>query len=73
MLPPAYYRVVGANGLANVADGIRSAAFPLLAAGLTGSKTLIALVFAAAKPPGPLWGCGQANLSTAWIGGCWFS
>lgn len=50
-LPGSYYRVVGATGLANLADGIRMAAFPLLAASLTDRPLLIALVFAAGEAP----------------------
>lgn len=50
-LPRPYYRVLGASGLSNLADGIRMAAFPLLAASLTDSAALIALVFAAGEAP----------------------
>ncbi len=55
-LPPAYFRVVGASALSNLADGIRLAAFPLLAASLTRSATMVALVFAAGQAPGVLLG-----------------
>lgn len=50
-LPASYYRVVGASGLSNLADGIRLAAFPLLAASMTDSAVLIASVFVAGQAP----------------------
>ncbi|MEL6985797.1 MAG: MFS transporter, partial [Actinomycetota bacterium] len=55
-LPRRYYRVLGASGLSNLADGIRMAAFPLLAATLTDSATLLALVFAAGEAPWVVFG-----------------
>lgn len=50
-LPRSYYRVVGATGLTNLADGIRLAAFPLVAASVTDSAVLVAAVFAAGQLP----------------------
>lgn len=50
-LPRPYYRILGASGLSNLADGIRLAAFPLLAANLTESAALVALVFVAGEAP----------------------
>ena len=63
-LPRSYYRVVGASGVSNLADGIRLAAFPLLAISLTNSALLIALVFAAGELPRMLlgfWAGGVAD------------
>ncbi|MEM9565503.1 MAG: MFS transporter [Actinomycetota bacterium] len=50
-LPRPYYRVLGASGLSNLADGIRMAAFPLLAASLTDDAMLVAAVFVAGEAP----------------------
>lgn len=55
-LPPPYRRVVAVAGLSNLADGIRMAAFPLLAYSLTSRATVIALVAVAGSAPGVLLG-----------------
>lgn len=62
-LPRPYYRVLGASGLSNLADGIRVAAFPLLAATLTDDATLIALVFAAGEAPWVLFGLWAGKIA----------
>ena len=55
-MPPPYRRVVAIAGLSNLADGIRMAAFPLLAVSLTKSPTVIAIVAAASSIPGVVFG-----------------
>lgn len=62
-LPPSYYRVLGASGLSNLADGIRMAAFPLLAASLTDSATMVAAVFAAGEAPWIVFGLFAGKLA----------
>ena len=62
-LPRSYHRVVAASGLANLADGIRMAAFPLLVATLTDSATIVALVFAAGQAPWVVFGLWAGNLA----------
>ncbi len=62
-LPHPYYRVLGATGLSNLADGIRMAAFPLLAASLTDRAALVALVFAAGEAPWVVFGLWAGKIS----------
>ena len=62
-LPRPYYRVLGASGLSNLADGIRMAAFPLLAASLTDEAVLIALVFIAGEAPWLVFGLWAGSLA----------
>lgn len=62
-LPRSYYRVLGASGLSNLADGIRMAAFPLLAASLTDDALFIALVFAAGEAPRVVLGLWAGKLA----------
>lgn len=62
-LPRPYYRVLGASSLSNLADGIRMAAFPLLAASLTDDARLIALVFAAGEAPWIVFGLWAGNVA----------
>ncbi len=50
-LSQSYYRVLAASGLANLADGIRLVAFPLLAFAVSGKATMVAVVFAAGEAP----------------------
>lgn len=55
-LGPVYVRLWSATALSNVGDGIRAAAFPLLAAGLTSSPVLVTGVAVAGQLPGLLFG-----------------
>ncbi len=62
-LPRSYYRVVGATGLTNLADGIRMAVFPLLASTITSSAVAIAAVFAAGQAPLIVFGLWAGRLA----------
>ncbi len=62
VLPNSYRRLLAASTLSNLSDGIRLAAFPLLARSLTASPLLIGLVFVAGLIPGPVFG-----LSAGWL------
>ena len=62
-LPVAYRRVVASVGLMNLADGIRMAAMPLLAASLTGSALLVAVVLGAGQVPWLLLGIWAGGLA----------
>ncbi|MFC7621181.1 MFS transporter [Microlunatus sp. GCM10028923] len=55
-LGPHYARLWSATALSNLGDGIRAAAFPLLAASLTSSPALVAGVAVAGQVPGLLFG-----------------
>lgn len=55
-LGPAYTRLWSATALSNIGDGIRAAAFPLLAASLTSSPVLVSGVAVAGLLPGLLFG-----------------
>ncbi len=61
-LPAPYRRVVAVAGLSNLADGIRMAAFPLLAVSLTKSATVIAVVAAAGAIPGVVLGLWSGQI-----------
>ncbi|MGI9613878.1 MAG: MFS transporter [Acidimicrobiales bacterium] len=61
-LPPPYRRVVAVAGLSNLADGIRMAAFPLLAVSLTNSATLIGIVVVAGSIPGVVFGLSAGQI-----------
>ncbi len=56
ILPGPYRRVLAAFTLCNLSDGIRLAAFPLLAISLTSSPFQVGLVATAGLVPGPLFG-----------------
>ena len=62
-LPPPYRRVVAIAGLSNVADGIRMAAFPLLAFSVSSSEAVVAVVVAAGELPGLLLGLWAGGLA----------
>lgn len=55
-LGPVYARLWSATALSNLGDGIRAAAFPLLAASLTSSPVLVTGVAVAGQLPGLLFG-----------------
>lgn len=55
-LGPAFTRLWSATALSNLGDGIRAAAFPLLAASLTSSPVLVTGVAVAGLLPGLLFG-----------------
>ncbi|WP_152360259.1 MFS transporter [Microlunatus speluncae] len=55
-LGPVFVRLWSATALSNLGDGIRAAAFPLLAAGLTSSPVLITGVAVVGQLPGLLFG-----------------
>jgi predicted MFS family arabinose efflux permease len=55
-LGPTYTRLWSATALSNVGDGIRAAAFPLLAASLTSSPVLVSGIAVAGLLPGLLFG-----------------
>ncbi len=63
VLPGPYRRVLGASALSNLSDGIRLAAFPLLAVTLTTSPFQVGLVATAGLVPGPLFGLWAGWLS----------
>ncbi len=63
VLPSPYRRVLGASTLSNLSDGIRLAAFPLLAVTLTSSPFQVGLVASAGLVPGPLFGLWAGWLS----------
>ena len=62
-LPPPYRRVVAIAGLSNLADGIRMAAFPLLAFSVSSSEAVVAVVVAAGELPGLLLGLWAGGLA----------
>ncbi len=55
-LGPVYTRLWSATALSNLGDGIRAAAFPLLAASLTSNPVLVTGVAVAGQVPGLLFG-----------------
>ena len=55
-LGPTYTRLLSATALSNVGDGIRAAAFPLLAASLTSSPVLVSGIAVAGLLPGLMFG-----------------
>lgn len=55
-LGPVYARLWSATALSNLGDGIRAAAFPLLAASLTSSPVMVTGVAVAGQVPGLLFG-----------------
>jgi predicted MFS family arabinose efflux permease len=55
-LGPEYTRLWSATALSNIGDGIRAAAFPLLAASLTSSPVLVSGIAVAGLLPGLLFG-----------------
>lgn len=55
-LGPVYARLWSATALSNLGDGIRAAAFPLLAASLTSNTVLVAGMAVAGQLPGLLFG-----------------
>lgn len=55
-LGPTYTRLWSATALSNVGDGIRAAAFPLLAASLTSSPVLVSGIAVAGLLPGLMFG-----------------
>lgn len=63
VLPGPYRRVLSASSLSNLSDGIRSAAFPLLAVQLTSSPFLVGLVFVASLAPGLLFSLAAGTLA----------
>lgn len=65
-LGPVYGRLWSATALSNLGDGIRAAAFPLLAASLTSSPVLVAGVAVAGQVPGLLFGLVAGVLADRW-------
>ncbi len=63
VLPGPYRRVLAASTLSNLSDGIRLAAFPLLALRLTSSPFQVGMVATAGLVPGPLFGLWAGWLS----------
>ena len=62
VLPASYYRVVGAAGFSNLADGVRLAAMPLLAWQLTGSVLGVSTVFVVGQLPSAVFGLSAGQL-----------
>ncbi len=62
-LPPPFQRLRAAAWVSNLGDGVRNAALPLLAAGLNGSATTVALVAAANTLPFAVFGLAAGTMA----------